>query len=177
MKKPLIIYVKYILLFFSGIVFALLCFISLNAAMKPVSKNEYCGTNCHEMKTAYQSWELSVHGSNSYGITVDCADCHLPSKDNYFTYTSAKAYAGAKDTLIHYFGPDYDVEKTRAHVLDSIPNQRCLNCHDNLLGKPAKSASRIAHQQVMNNPDAEESRCVNCHGNAGHERDSKLFTE
>lgn len=168
---------KYLPCFVAGIVFAIVCFVGLNAAMKPVSTSEYCGSNCHEMSTAYQSWELSSHGSNTRGITVNCVDCHLPSKDNYFTYMFAKARDGAKDVLMHHFGPEYDLEKIRSRVRDEIPNQRCLNCHDNLLARPVKSASRIAHRQVLNNPDRQQSRCVNCHENAGHERHSKIFTE
>ncbi len=177
MKTPGFIKIKYILPFIAGIVFAILCFISLNAAMGPVSKSEYCGSSCHEMSTAYQSWELSNHGSNSRGITVNCIDCHLPSKDHYFSYMFAKARAGAKDVLVHHFGSEYDLEKIKTRVRDNIPNSRCLKCHDNLLALPVSSASRIPHQSVINQPDLEENRCIKCHENAGHERDSKLFTE
>ncbi len=82
--------------FFAGIIFSLLCFVALNAAMEPVSKSEYCGTKCHEMDTAYQSWKLSVHGTNEKGLHSECIDCHLPSKDDYFTHIIAKAYEGAR---------------------------------------------------------------------------------
>ena len=42
-------------LFIAGLVFALLCFIGINAAMEPVSKSTYCGTACHEMNISYQT--------------------------------------------------------------------------------------------------------------------------
>ena len=48
------------------------------------------------MNTAYQSWKLSVHGTNEKGLHSECIDCHLPSKDNYFTHIIAKVYAGAR---------------------------------------------------------------------------------
>ena len=80
-------------MFLAGFVFALLCFVALNAAMVPVSKSEYCGSKCHEMNTAYLTWELSPHGSNSKGIRVECIDCHLPEKEKYFAHITAKAYA------------------------------------------------------------------------------------
>ena len=104
------------LTFFAGLGFALLCFVTLNAAMKPVSKSEYCGTNCHEMDTAYQSWKLTVHHSNENGLRVQCIDCHIVSKDKYFAHITAKAYVGAKDLYIHHFGGEYDVEEMRERV-------------------------------------------------------------
>ena len=102
---------KWALTFSAGFIFALLCFVALNAAMKPVSKSEYCGTKCHEMDTAYQSWKLTAHGANKRGLRVECVSCHAPSKEDYFTHLAFKAYAGGKDMYKHYFGDEYDVEE------------------------------------------------------------------
>jgi len=90
--------------FLTGIVFAVFCFIALNATMEPVSTSEYCGSKCHEMNISYLSWELSPHGANAHGVRIECIDCHLPPKDKYFTHITAKAYTGAKDIYKHYFG-------------------------------------------------------------------------
>ncbi len=162
--------------FLAGLVFAILCFVGLNAAMVPVSKSEYCGSACHEMNTAYLSWELSPHGANAHGVRVECVDCHLPPKENYFAHIVAKAYEGAKDTYVHYFGGPYDIQKIRKGVLDCLPHQRCLHCHDHLLDKPGSSAARAAHTAALVEPDAPENRCVQCHEDAGHQRHSKLFS-
>ena len=159
---------KRILTFIAGIAFALICFIMLNVAMVPVSKSEYCGGKCHEMSTAYRTWELSSHGANNTGIRVECIDCHLPSKDKYFTHMTAKAYAGAKDIYKHYFGDEYNIEKMRQQVLSHMPNQRCLNCHDDLLTKPGSSAARIAHVASLADPDVPENKCIQCHEDTGH---------
>jgi len=167
---------KRILTFLAGAIFAMLCFVALNAAMVPVSTSEYCGSKCHEMNTAYLSWELSPHGTNAQGVRVECVDCHLPPKDKYFTHITAKAYAGAKDTFKHYFGSEYDADRMRKKVLDHISNRICLHCHDNLLGKPGSSAGRIAHTAVLAEPDAPENRCVECHEDIGHQRQNKLFS-
>ena len=164
------------LTFLAGFVFAILCFVALNAAMVPVSKSEYCGSKCHEMNTAYRSWELSPHGTNANGIRVECIDCHLPSKDKYFTHVAAKAYEGAKDTYKHHFGGEYDIEKVRQKVLAHISNQTCRHCHDNLLAKGGNSAARIAHTAALAKPDAPENKCVQCHEDIGHQRKNKLFS-
>jgi len=144
--------------------------------MEPASKSDFCGSKCHEMKAAYRTWELSTHGANEYGFRVECIDCHLPAKDKYFAHVAAKMYEGAKDIYKHYFGGEYDTERIRQKVLDHIPSQRCLNCHDDLLARPGNSAARIAHVASLNQPQAAENRCVRCHENAGHERQSKLFS-
>lgn len=162
--------------FLVGILFAILCFIGLNAAMVPVSKSEYCGSKCHEMNAAYLSWELSPHGANAHGVRVECVDCHLPPKEHFFAHIAAKARDGAKDTYKHYFGGQYDLEKIRRKVLSHMPNQRCLYCHDHLLDKPNSSAARVAHAAVLTEPGAPENRCVECHQDAGHQRHSKLFS-
>ena len=167
---------KHSAVFLAGVVFAVFCFVGINMAMVPVSKSEYCGSKCHEMKTAYKTWELSPHGANRYGISVGCADCHLPSKDKYFTHLVAKAYVGAKDTYKHYFGSEYDVEKIREKVLAHMTNTRCLKCHDNLLLKPGSSAARDVHMEVLNQSDEEEIKCIECHEDTGHQRQSKLFS-
>lgn len=168
---------KRILTFLAGVVFAVMCFIGLDAAMKPVSTSEYCGSKCHEMNTAYLSWELSQHGANEKGIRVECIDCHLPPKEKYFTHIAAKVYAGAKDIYKHYLGPEYNTEQTRKKVLSHISSQICLHCHDNLLGKPGSSAARIAHTAVLAESDAQENRCVQCHENVGHQRQNTLFSQ
>jgi cytochrome c-type protein NapC/trimethylamine-N-oxide reductase cytochrome c-type subunit TorC len=162
--------------FVIGFVFAMLCFVALNAIMKPFSRSEYCGSKCHEMSTAYQSWELSVHGANKSGFRVECVDCHLPSRDRDFGHVVAKAYSGCKDIYKHHFGGRYDAEKVRKKVLERMSNQRCLGCHDDLLARPGGSDARIAHLAVLSEPDAPESRCVGCHEDAGHQRQNKLFS-
>lgn len=164
------VFKKWALTFSAGFVFALLCFVALNAAMEPVSKSEYCGTRCHEMDTAYQSWKLSVHGANEKGLHAECIDCHLPSKDKYFTHIVAKAYAGGKDMYKHHFGGEYDIEKISEEVLAHISNEKCLSCHIDLLVKPSSDEVEEAHTESLSSPDASEYRCVECHEEVGHQR-------
>ncbi len=157
--------------FIVGLGVAVLAFVAINAAMKPVSKSSYCGTNCHEMKSAYQAWELSAHGVNRHGVRIDCVDCHLPPKERYFANLFAKARAGAKDTYKHHFGGEYDGEKMRKKVRESFSNDICLHCHEDLLVCLPSFAAQDAHTGLMNHPDADENRCVNCHAHVGHEPD------
>ena len=160
--------IKWATVFLAGVAFAVFCFIAINAAMKPVSTSMFCGTKCHEMDTAYKTWQLSMHGANKFGISVDCVKCHLPPKDKYFTHLAVKAYTGAKDMYKHHFGDEYNAEELREKVLKTMPNKRCMQCHDSLLAKPGSSAARTAHTEVLNEPD--ESKCVDCHEGVAHQR-------
>lgn len=164
-----------LLSFIVGFGFAVVCFVAINAAMAPMSTSAYCGSECHEIGTAYQTWQLSPHGGNKYGFRVECVDCHLPAKDKYFRNITAKAIDGGKDVFYHYFGDEYDVEEMRKKVLAAMPNDRCQSCHDDLLARPSGQAARTAHLAVVADPDNSEHRCVQCHENVGHERVSKIF--
>jgi len=169
MKKISVFVRVYGIAFLAGILFSILLFVGINTAMVPVSDSDYCGSECHEMNTAYRSWELSVHGANKYGIRVECVDCHLPPKDKYFTHLAVKIYAGGKDLYKHYLGGEYDIEKVRKEVVDHMPSERCMHCHDSLLAKPS-SASRILHSIILKEPNASKHRCVVCHEDVGHQR-------
>jgi len=162
--------------FVAGFVAAIFCFVALNAAMKPVSTSEYCGGKCHEMNTAYQTWELSSHGTNKYGVRVECVDCHLPPKEKYFRHLVAKGYEGGKDIYKHYLGGQYDREQARKRALKKVPNSRCLHCHDDLLAMPGSPAARTAHAEVLSPPEGVRPKCLDCHEEVGHERENKLFS-
>ncbi len=161
--------------FLLGFGFAILCFVGLNAAMKPFSTAGYCGGQCHEMNISYQSWELSPHGTNANGVRVTCVDCHLPPKDRYFAHVAMKGYTGAKDIYKHYFGPEYDREKIRQKVLEHFPRSRCLQCHNTLLARPGSPAARLAHVDALADLKDPEMHCLKCHESTGHERESRLF--
>jgi nitrate/TMAO reductase-like tetraheme cytochrome c subunit len=167
---------KHAVVFSAGFVFAILCFIGLNAAMEPASKSEFFGSTCHEMKTAYRTWELSPHGANKYGVRVECVDCHLPPKDEYFRHVATKGYEGSKDVFKHIFIGGYNFEKALKRARAHMPNKRCMHCHDDLLKRPGSSAATKAHKVALAHPDEPENKCVECHEGTGHERQNKLFS-
>ena len=101
---------KHGLTFLIGLAFAVVCYVAINAVMEPFSESNYCGSTCHEIETAYESWKLSSHGTNEYGFRVECVDCHLPPKEKFFTHMAGKSYHGIKELYKHFFGDDYESE-------------------------------------------------------------------
>lgn len=160
--------------FAAGVAICIAAYLALGFAMEPVSRSEYCGGACHEMNVSYQSWEISRHGHNPSGVRTECIDCHLPPREQFIRHAVAKGRAGAIDLYQHRFGPEYDREAMRKGVLAEMANQTCLHCHDNLLAR-ARSAALESHRSSIAKPDAEEFRCVKCHEDAGHIRNSALF--
>ena len=157
--------------FLVGFAFAIVVFVAVNAAMKPLSTSQYCGTACHEMDTAYTSWQGSVHAVNQRGLSVECVECHAPPKEKYFTHLAYKGYAGAKDTFKHFFGGEYDAEASREKVLEHFSNDKCLHCHDNLLAKPRNEMAEELHREVLEPSDeSEQLKCTECHEDAAHDR-------
>ena len=157
--------------FIGGIIFAVILFLVINVSMEQVSSSEYCGTQCHEMQTAYDSWKLTAHATNARGLSSGCVDCHLPTKDKYFTHLTAKAFAGAKDLYLHHFGPDYNSEEIKEKVLGKFENENCIHCHKNLLAKPSSETAKDVHAESLNPSDPQDVfRCVDCHEDAGHIR-------
>jgi len=161
--------------FVLGIGFAVTAFIMITLAAKPFSTPQYCGGTCHEMNSAYKTWELSAHHANNSGVAAECIDCHLPPEKNFFAHMTAKAAAGAKDIFKHHFGGKYDVEKMRTEVLTHMPNSRCLKCHSSLMVKPSSSAAAMAHREVLNPTAQDVLRCVDCHDEL-HERYRKIYS-
>lgn len=159
------------LTFIIGIGFALVCFIALNAMLAPTSTSEFCGTLCHEMDVAYESWKQSTHHLSSRGIQVKCMDCHAPPKEKYFAHLYYKATAGARDGYLHFFGDEFDVEKSSTKVLEHMKNETCQHCHNHLLDAPGNEMARDLHREVLQpEGDEEPTKCIECHEEVGHVR-------
>jgi len=48
-------------------------------------------------------------------------------------------------------------------VLDTMPNQRCLNCHSNLMGAPSSQPVGIVHDTSLKCAEDRTHACVACH--------------
>ena len=155
------------ILLLSGMMVAAVLFLLLNHTLHATSTPDFC-ISCHEMEPAYRSWKASSHYRNESGVVAVCADCHLPPPEHAVSFSMAKAYHGTKDVWGHFFGGDYDRKAQQEHVIKTMPNERCMQCHSNLLALQSRGA-RLGHMAMLyRKPGTREKRCLDCHSSSGH---------
>lgn len=165
---------KCLLIFIPGIIIALVLFVIIEAALVPTSSPKFCGELCHqEMAEPYASWQKSTHANNQYGIQVECIDCHLPPKDDFFSHLFAKAQTGIKDVYMHFLGGEYNAEEIREKVREHMTNEVCLRCHGHLKDATANETAAEIHDMMVFNPEEGEKpeKCIECHEDVGHVRE------
>ncbi len=147
--------------FVLGVLFLGVCLFGMDRIMGPFCDPQFC-VKCHEMEDVHQGWEQSAHHTNASGVKVTCVACHLPPKEDFVAFMCAKAWAGAKESCVHFFGK-YDAESARKKALAALSNERCVRCHGNLLGEPSSMAVRVVHSMSLEHTDNRGHACVICH--------------
>jgi len=136
------------------------CLLALEAS-EPFSEPDSC-IMCHEMKPVHDRWAKSSHHDNASGITVTCIECHLAPREDTYEHLKGKITKGAAHAWVHFFG-EYDEAKSRKLVQDTMPNQRCTHCHDNLTAKPSTPAVGAVHEASLAETGTRTYACVTCH--------------
>jgi cytochrome c nitrite reductase small subunit len=106
--------------------------------------------NCHVMREQFESWSHSSHRN-----WATCNDCHTPKGfvDKYFTKALNGWNHSVKFTTMNFPEPIRINERNRG-----IAMTRCMTCHE----------TAVLHMGVLDQEPA-EARCVECHGNPGHQ--------
>ncbi len=107
--------------------------------------------NCHVMKTQYESWQHSSHRE-----WATCNECHMPHDlvGKYYR----KAVNGWNHSVKFTSGdfPEPIMIKRRNK---EVALENCVNCHLTL----------VNDMLVGHDPEKDEVRCTDCHGNVGHQ--------
>ncbi|MBR8461625.1 cytochrome c nitrite reductase small subunit [Campylobacter sp. faydin G-24] len=109
--------------------------------------------NCHNMNTAYTTWEHSIHGRN-----VVCIDCHLP-RDFVSKYITK-----AKDGLHHVYMFTFDKYGQSIEISDSgakTVQGNCIACHEIKTEAIVLNATMNAHKD-------KDDYCWRCHRDTAH---------
>lgn len=158
----------------AGIVVGAAIVVGTQVMVGATGTNEFCGTACHEMRTALTELEESSHGRNRVGITASCHDCHIPH--DYPANLILKARAGAKDVYHHLLGTIDTPEKyeqNRARMaqaelerLKSRDSAECRHCHD---AAKMDAAMQTGFAARRHREAAEKKQtCVECHPGVAH---------
>ena len=107
--------------------------------------------NCHVMNTQYESWQHSSHRE-----WATCNECHMPH--NLVGKYYRKALNGWNHSVKFTSGdfPEPIMIKRRNK---EVALENCVNCHQTL----------VNDMLVGHDPERDEVRCTDCHGNVGHQ--------
>lgn len=170
-----------LVLVLAGWVIAITGLLVTNRAITFAGTDEFCGTACHTMKPAYESYQRSVHFTNAAGVRASCSDCHIPyesARNNgawqWLQLVAFKAQVGLSDAVSEVRGTISTPEKWEAerprlgkqvHAFVQRTNSlTCRGCHD--LSAFSKGTMQTdVHDNTMTATNVD---CVSCHSGMGH---------
>lgn len=105
--------------------------------------------NCHVMRDQFDAWNRGSHKN----VAV-CNDCHMPH--DFIGKWTTKAINGINHSVAFTTG-NYPETIYAKDFNANIVQGNCITCHAGLVS------------QVYGYHDDQTRRCVECHGNVGHE--------
>ncbi len=127
---------------------------------------------CHMHPHVEDSWKLSTHVNNGSGVKVHCIDCHLPPRNNTWDHYTAKLKLGLKDTWGYLTKDsadiDWDMKSQLEYAVKYIPNESCIECHQNLFPQGINQDGITAHLYYEENEKKLDLQCISCHLDVGH---------
>jgi len=146
------------MLYFGAAVIMLAFVLSLTFAFAYSSPS--CGTACHSMNSAYQSWRRSSHAA------VPCIACH--QSGNLLASAVNKIGAGGnvyKELTGSYRRP---INRDNSYGQKYMFNSACLKCHSPGKRKfTARQGLNITSKVHVKHLDA-KLKCVTCHNRVAH---------
>jgi cytochrome c-type protein NapC len=157
------------LIFIGGILFAGIFTVTLEYT----NTTEFC-TSCHTMQTNLTEMKERVHYNNARGITVGCADCHVPRA--LVPKLWAK-FMAAKDVYHEIMGTIDTKEKYEArrwHMANIVwakmkasDSRECRDCHsyEHMDFDEQDSSAAKKHKRAIEKGET----CIDCHTGIAHE--------
>jgi cytochrome c-type protein NapC len=153
-----------------------------NAFVNYTSTDSFCGTTCHSMTWAAETYKRSPHFDNRFGVRVTCGDCHIPYDSNhpsplhYVGLLLFKADRGAKDVwgeLTKRIRTEEAWEKRRPQLAATVEtflkthdSITCRGCHTlEAFSGPRNAMRQLVHRGVIT---ADAVECLTCHAGIGH---------
>ena len=156
-----------------GVVLGVAALAAFDGVMYATSTDEFCGTSCHEMSTPLNALQQTAHYSNSHGIGVSCADCHIPRE---FGPKMLRKIEASREVWGHFTGLIDTPEKYAAHQpamrerelkrLRATDSRECRNCHR--LERMDFAAQSRAVRRYHRAMEQRGKTCVDCHAEVAH---------
>src|SRR5215510_2254474 len=153
-----------------------------NTFVTYTSTDRFCGTTCHSMTWAGQTYKRSPHFDNRVGVRATCGDCHIPYDANhptpmqYIGLLLFKADRGAKDVwgeLTKRIRTEEEWQKRRPQLAATVENFlkthdsiTCRGCHTlEAFSGPRNAMMQLVHRDVI---QADTVDCLQCRAGVGH---------
>ena len=145
---------------------------SFGVVIHETSADEFCLV-CHAGDIGLEM-PGTAHESNSVGIAVGCADCHLPH--SFWPKVFVKTKSGIKDVYHTALGTISTLEKFEAHrmhmamvtwkAMNENDSRECRYCHDEARWDVSKQSekAREYHEPTL----AKGKTCIDCHKGIAH---------
>ena len=164
---------KLLLTLIPGMVIGVAAFATFDGVMHYTSSEEFCGQSCHEMETPRKALEQTAHSSNSHGVGVACADCHIPRE---FGPKMLRKIEASREVWGHWTGIIDTPEKYAAHRpamrerelrrIRANDSQECRNCHQ--LERMDFAAQERAVRRYHRGMESRGKTCIDCHEGLAH---------
>jgi cytochrome c-type protein NapC len=158
----------------AGIVVGIFALASFDMVMHETSTDEFCSTSCHEMEIPLKGLQQTAHFSNSHGVSVGCADCHIPKE---FGPKMLRKIEASREVWGHVIGLIDTPEKYAAHRgamrerelsrMRANDSQECRNCHQ--LERMDFDAQDRAVRRYHRAMKSRDKTCIDCHADIAHQ--------
>lgn len=157
------------LIFISGILF----YGIFGVALEATNTTEFC-TSCHTMVTNLEELKQTVHYNNASGVTVGCADCHVPR--DLGPKLRAKLLAtrdiyheiiGTIDTPEKYEANRWRLANRVWQKMKATDSRECRECHsfEHMDLSEQDRFARKKHERAVDRGQT----CIDCHKGIAHE--------
>ena len=162
-----------LVIFIGGLMIGAAALATFDGVMYLTSTDEFCGSSCHEMSVPLATLQQTGHYSNSHGVNVGCADCHIPSEFGPKMLRKIEAsrevwghFTGLIDTPGKYAAHQPAMRERELARMRANDSQECRNCHRvEQMDFAAQSRAVRRYHRAM---ESRGKTCVDCHADAGH---------
>jgi cytochrome c-type protein NapC len=151
-------------------------------AMQETSSDEFC-LSCHELAdNVGKEYVGTSHHTNSVGLEVTCANCHLPTE---FVPKMIRKVRAAREIYHHLLGTIDTPEKFDAHrmrmatwtwaEMNTSDSRECRNCHDQQRWDLQKQSEKA--RQYHDGALAKGKTCIDCHKGLAHKLPEGIFED
>jgi cytochrome c-type protein NapC len=164
---------KVIVILIGGMLIGAAALATFDGVMRATSSEAFCGTSCHEMENPRKALEETAHYRNSHGVSVTCADCHIPKE---FGPKMLRKIEASREIWGHWTGIIDTPEKYAAHQpamkerelrrIRANDSQECRNCHQ--VERMDFEAQDRAVRRYHRGMESRGKTCIDCHEGIAH---------